>query len=41
MTKFILGIVLTLFVIFYNVEVKRFFVETGIRNEIVTYLKSW
>ena len=41
MSKFILGIVLTLFVISYNVEVKRFFVETGIRNEIVTYFKSW
>ena len=41
MSTFILGIVLTLFFISYNVEMKRFFVETGIRNEIVTYLKSW
>ena len=38
MSKFILGIVLTLFVISFNGEVKRFFVETGIRDEVVTYL---
>ena len=41
MSKFIFGIFLTLFVNSYNVEAKRFFVETGIRDEIVTYLKSW
>ena len=41
MSKFIVGILLTLFVISYDGEVKRFFVETGIRDEVITYLKSW
>ena len=41
MSKFIFGILLTLFVISYNAEVKRFFVETGIRDEVIIYLKSW
>ena len=41
MSKFILGIVLTIFLISYNGEVKRFIVDSGIRDQIVTYLGSW
>ena len=41
MSKFILGIVLTIFLISYNGEVKRFIVDSGIRDKIVTYLASW
>ena len=41
MIKIFLGAVLTIWVINYSTEIKRFTVETGIRDQIVTYLNSW
>jgi len=41
MIKIFLGVILTICVIAYSTEIKRFTVETGIRDQIVTYLNSW
>ena len=41
MTKFILGIILTVCVLVYGAEIKKFTVETGIRDKVIVYLKSW
>ena len=41
MIKIFLGAVLTIGVIFYSTEIKRFTVETGISDQVVTYLNSW
>ena len=40
MIKIFLGAVLTKWAINYSTEIKRFTVETGIRDQIVTYLNS-
>ena len=41
MTKILSGIILTLFVMNFSVEIKSFTVETGIRDKVITHLKSW
>ena len=41
MSKFILGIVLTVCVLVYGAEIRKFTVDTGIRDKVVVYLKSW
>ena len=41
MIKILFGIGLTLFVISYGNEIKQFAVETGMRGQVVEYLKSW
>ena len=41
MSKFILGIVLTVCVLVYGAEIRNFTVDTGIRDKVVVYLKSW
>jgi len=41
MIKIILGVVLTICVISYSPEIKKYTVESGVRDQIVTYLNSW
>jgi hypothetical protein len=41
MIKIILGVVLTICVIYYSPEIKKYTVESGVRDQIVTYLNSW
>ena len=41
MSKFIIGIVLTVCVLVYGAEIRKFTVDTGIRDKVVVYLKSW
>ena len=41
MSKFLLGIILTVCVLVYGAEIRKFTVDTGIRDKVVAYLKSW
>ena len=41
MSKFIIGIVLTVCVLVYGGEIRKFTVDTGIRDRVVTNLKFW
>lgn len=41
MMNFILGILIAVILISYNTEIKLISVETGIRDQVISYLKSW
>jgi hypothetical protein len=41
MFKVVFGVMLTLFVINYDKEIKSFAVETGIRDYVVGSLNNW
>ena len=41
MSKFLLGIILTVCVLVYGAEIKKFTVDIGIRDKVVVYLKTW
>ena len=41
MIKILFGVVVTVCVLNYSAEMKKFTVESGMRDMVVTYLKGW
>ena len=41
MIRILFGVMITLFVIHYTDEIKKFAVEIGIRDKVVQHLKNW
>ena len=41
MSKFLLGIILTVCVLVYGAEIRKFSVDIGIRDKVVVYLKTF